>query len=363
MTKKKIGYVHLLWSCPRCATRNPGPQKFCNGCGAPQPPEVEFEQAPEEKLLTDAAEIARAQAGPDTHCPYCGGRNPAGAKFCGACGGDLAGAEARPSGKVVGAFRSTPAAPIVCNRCGTSNPATSLRCSQCGASLAPVSPAAPEPAARTPTAGRPARRFPMILGIVLAALCGLAALVVLLLANRKSETIGVVDSADWERRVAIEALQSVEHEDWQDEIPSSASLGSCREEYRYTSSEPVANSVEVCGTPYTEDTGSGYGEVVQDCEYEVYDSRCSYTIEEWAVVDTEVASGSYGVPAWPSFSLASNERKGEASESYSVVFVTDEGRYTYTPDSAAEFSTFTDGSEWLLEISGFGSITGIEPAP
>jgi hypothetical protein len=359
MTKKTVGYVHLLWSCPRCTTRNPGPQKFCNGCGAPQPPGVAFEQAAEEKLITDAQEIARAKAGPDIHCPYCNGRNPATAKFCGACGGDLAGGKARESGKVVGGFRSAPAAPVVCPRCGTSNPGSALKCGQCGASLA----AAAQPvAAPEPAAARPARRLPMALILIVAGLCGLAALALLFLASRKTETIGVVDSVRWERRVAIEALQEVEREGWQDEIPGSASVGTCREEQRTTSQDPVANSVEVCGTPYTVDTGSGYGEVVQDCVYEVYDSWCSYTVEDWTVIDTVVASGTSGAPDWPSYSLASNERQGDATESYSVEFVTDDGRYTYTPTSATDFAAFEVGSEWLLEISGFGSITGIEPA-
>jgi ribosomal protein L40E len=364
MTKKSIGYVNMLWSCPRCTTRNPGAQRFCNGCGAPQPPDVAFEQAPEEKLLTDAAEIARAKAGPDLHCPYCNGRNPATAKFCGACGGDLAGSKVREAGKVVGAFRSSPAARVVCARCGTSNPAGSLKCAQCGASLAPGSAGGVQAAASaTPATTRPARRAPAVLLIVLAVLCGVAALAVVLFASRKSETIGVVDSVNWERSVAIEALRAVEHEDWQDEIPSSANVGSCREQYRYTSQDPVANSVEICGTPYTVDTGSGYGEVVQDCAYEVYDYLCSYTIEEWSVVDTLATSGTYGAPAWPSLSLASDQRQGDVRESYSVVFATDDGRYTYTPDSAAEFSYFSIGSQWILEVSGFGSITGIEPAP
>jgi hypothetical protein len=364
MTKKTVGYVSMLWTCPRCATRNPGPQKFCNGCGAPQPPDVAFEQAPEEKLLTNAEEISRAKAGPDIHCPYCNNRNPGSAKFCGACGGDLAGGKLREAGKVVGALRSAPAAPVVCPRCGTSNPATSLQCAQCGASLAPVaapaSQAVPTAAAAAP---HPVRRVPVVLLIVLAALCGAAALAVLLLGSRKSEVVGVVDSVSWERSVAIEGLAAVEHEGWQDEIPSDASVGSCRQEYRYTSQDPVANSVEVCGTAYVVDTGSGYGEAVQDCVYEVYDNLCSYTVEEWRVVDTLVSSSTYGTPAWPSVSLASDERQGETRESYSVVFVTDDGRYTYAPSSSTEFSRFTVGSEWLLKVSAFGSISGIEPAP
>ncbi len=361
MTKKTVGYVNMLWSCPRCATRNPGPQKFCNGCGGPQPADVPFEQAPEEKLLTDAAEIARAKAGPDVHCPFCSGRNPATAKFCGACGGDLTSGKARDAGKVVGAFRSAPAAPVTCARCGTSNPASSLKCSNCGASLMPAVASAvaapPATAARTP--GRP----PVVLILILAGLCGLAALAALLFASRKSEVIGEVDSLAWERSVAVEALRAVDREAWRDEVPAAGDLGACREEYRYTSQDPVANSIEVCGTPYTLDTGSGYGEVVQDCVYEVYDDLCSYTAEEWTVVDTAVSSGAAGLPAWPSLSLAVNERQGEQTESYTVVFQTDDGRYTYTPASASEFTAFSIGSRWILEISGFGSISSLQPAP
>jgi hypothetical protein len=56
MTRKTVGYVQLEWACPRCETRNPGPQKFCNGCGGPQPPDVKFEQPAQEKLLTDAGD-------------------------------------------------------------------------------------------------------------------------------------------------------------------------------------------------------------------------------------------------------------------------------------------------------------------
>ena len=109
MTKKTLGYVHLEWACPNCQRKNPGPQKFCNGCGAPQPEDVEFIQAAEEKLITDEAEIARAKAGPDVHCPYCGARNPGDAEFCGGCGGNLAEAAARESGRVVGSHRDKPA--------------------------------------------------------------------------------------------------------------------------------------------------------------------------------------------------------------------------------------------------------------
>lgn len=203
----------------------------------------------------------------------------------------------------------------------------------------------------------------MIVGILAAALCGLAAVGFLVFASRKTEQVGQVNSIGWERRVAIEALRPVEHEDWRDQIPAEADLGSCRQEQRSTSQDPVANSVEVCGTPYTLDTGSGYGEVVQDCVYEVHADRCTYTLPEWTVVDTVVASGTGGVPTWPAVSLASDQRQGERTQTYSVAFVTEKDSYTYAPANEAEFATYVPGSRWLLVINGLGAITSLEPAP
>src|SRR6185369_9906953 len=89
---------------PNCATNNPGLQKTCKNCGAPQPENVQF-HAPtgQQELLKDEKKIAQAQKGADFHCPYCGTRNPADATTCSQCGGDLTGAAQRVSGMVVGA--------------------------------------------------------------------------------------------------------------------------------------------------------------------------------------------------------------------------------------------------------------------
>ncbi len=45
MPQETLGYVKLEWTCPKCRTRNPGTEKTCVSCGAPQPQEVQFEQA------------------------------------------------------------------------------------------------------------------------------------------------------------------------------------------------------------------------------------------------------------------------------------------------------------------------------
>jgi hypothetical protein len=361
MTKKTVGYVQLEWTCPRCETRNPGPQKFCNGCGGPQPPDAKFEQPVQEKLLTDAGEIARAKAGPDIHCPYCSSRNPGNAKFCGACGGELKGGQARASGQVLGAHRPGPAAPIVCPSCGTSNPGGALRCSQCGTSLA--SPPAEGAAAAGAAAARPAIRGPALYGgILLLVLCLAAVAVFFVLGNRTQLVEARVDRLAWSRSVPVLALMELEAEAWQDEVPPDSSIGACTLQYRHTQSDPAPNATEVCGTPYTVDTGSGYGEVVQDCEYQVYDEWCSYTALDWQTADTVTQSGTDTNPFWPEVTLSDGQRLGEGEETYSVVFATPDGELEYEPGSETEFTQFEIGGEWILEVNALGSIVSVEPA-
>ncbi len=357
MTKKTLGYVHLEWACPNCQRRNPGPQKFCNGCGAPQPQDVQFEQPAEEKLITDQAEIARAKAGPDVHCPYCGARNPGDSKFCGGCGGDLTQAVARESGRVVGAHREGPAEQIPCPACGTLNPATAQTCKQCGANLGKKPVGAPE--TRLPAQRKP---IPLAAIIGISLICLVAAIVAIVFFTRTEEVVGEVQAVSWERSVPILALGPVEKEGWQNEIPSDADLGSCGLEYRYTQDEPAANATEVCGTPYTKDTGSGFGEVVQDCEYRVYDDWCDYTVTDWQVFDVVTLSGPDLNPRWPEVNLLSGQKLGDRDETYKVSFTTDGDSYTYTTSNENEFSQFVSGSSWILEVNAFDNVVSVTPA-
>ena len=154
MTKKTVGYVDLEWTCPNCGGRNPGVNKKCATCGFAQPENVQFEQSAQDTLITDTAKIEAAKSGPDIHCPYCGTRNPAGSDRCKQCAGDLTGAKARESGRVVGGMRKEPAPPVKCPSCGTENPATAQKCANCGAVLAK-----PQPVAAAPQATKPAAKM------------------------------------------------------------------------------------------------------------------------------------------------------------------------------------------------------------
>lgn len=166
----------------------------------------------------------------------------------------------------------------------------------------------------------------------------------------------------WERSIPVEALAPVEREAWIDEIPEEAEVGACSQEQRSTSNEPVSNSIEVCGTPYTVDTGSGFGEVVQDCVYEVFDDRCTYTVMDWTVFDTVTVTGTDLNLIWPEVSLVNDQREGEPAEEYVVTFSSDGDTYTYSAGDANEFGRFEVGSTWILTVNALGGVSSVEAA-
>ncbi len=359
MAQKTVGYVHLEWTCPNCSTRNPGPQKTCSGCGAPQPEDVQFEQAAEEKLIQDEAALARAKLGPDIHCYFCGTRNAADAKTCSQCGADLTQGKARGAGQVLGTHRSGPAEKITCPACGTPNEAGAPRCVQCGAGLAQPKPTAPPPAAKAAGANT---RLLTIIAVAVLLLCCAGAITFMVLGGRTQDTSGRVDAVAWTRTIAIEGLAPVEHEDWRDEVPVGSVVGTCSQKIHHTQDDPAPNAREICGTPFTVDKGSGFGEVVQECQYEVYADWCKYTVEEWSKVDEARSTGRDLRPQWPVVRLRSGQREGQREESYEVIFKSDGETYSYQPSDPAEFARFEPGSRWVLKVNTFGSVVSAEPA-
>jgi len=360
MAKKTLGYVEMEWVCPRCGGKNPGSKQTCTTCGGPQPRDVKFQQREGQELIKDEEAQKIAAAGPDVHCAFCGTRNPSDAKICIQCGADLTSAEKRESGQVVGAYSSTPAPEKPCPNCGHMNPGGALRCSNCGASMAAAATGQPV-AAVTPA--KPFKLSPVMIVVGIIGIIGLIILcIVLASALFKTETVtGQVEDRSWTTVVVVEQFQSINRQGWADEIPSGAQVGACEFRYSYTSSEPQPNSTEVCGTPYTVDQGSGFGEVVQDCSYETYAEFCEYTVEDWVAVDQLRLQGDDLNPRLPDTSLASNERTGDSSVVYSIWFNTDMGTLEYQTSDLKLYQLAQFGSEWSLEINGSGEVVAAEP--
>jgi hypothetical protein len=357
--QEELGYVELEWTCKNCGTRNPGSRKNCANCGAAMPPDAKFELPVQQELIQDETRVAAAAAGPDIACPYCGTRNPSTAKTCKQCGGDLTGGKAREAGGVLGAYSDAAQPDIKCQNCGTMNPATALKCKNCGAAL--NRPAAQPTAAAAAATTSGARLNPLMIGGIIAVLL-LCAVGGYFLFFRTSDTVGTVEGVNWQRTIAIMALAPVRDADWQDQIPSGATVLGCELKPRRISNVEEPNSVKVCGTPYVIDQGTGAGKVVQDCQFRVSEEYCSFTRMQLTVIDTVVARGTNLNPNWPSYALKAGEQEGNRAEEYSVVFDAGGQRYTYTPRSAQDFAKFQPGSRWALQVNGLGSIINATPA-
>jgi hypothetical protein len=198
-----------------------------------------------------------------------------------------------------------------------------------------------------------------ILAIVICVAVGIFLVSTLL---RTEEVVGEVQSVNWTRTIPILGLGPVEYEGWLDEIPADTEIHNCSLEYHHSDDEPSENSIEVCGTPYTVDTGSGYGEVVQDCIYEIYEDWCTYTQYEYVTVDAVTVTGSDRDPYWPQVTMAEGQIEGEGEETYEIVFQTDEGPYSFTTSDFNQFRQFQLNSRWVLNVSTFNDVVSVEPA-
>lgn len=359
MARKTLGYVNLEWICPRCGAKNPGTAEQCAACGGPQPDETTFQQSAGQPLITGEEAQKIAQSGADIICPYCSTRNPAGSTACAHCGAELKEGKQRESGEVLGAYQpEKAAAEIKCPHCGQMNPASALTCATCGGSLAAKVEAAPQAQAKTPA--RPGT------GIIIAGIVGLIALIILCVALfkvlGKTESVNATVSAvAWQTSVMIEAFQPVTHQAWKGDIPAGAEMGDCQYRYSHTSQEPEPIATEICGTPYTVDQGNGYGEVVQDCAYDVYAEYCSYSVTEWTSVGEEKLQGNDLFPQLPNPALAQNQRLGSSNEVFEITFTSDQGSYSYTTRDASLFQQARVGSQWTLEIGAMNSIRSLQP--
>lgn len=343
MARKSLGFVPLIWKCPSCGTQNPGPIKTCTACGAPQPEDVKFLRVDEEEFnfIKDEALIRMAQAGPDIHCPWCGTRNPSTATLCSNCGGELSqGGKLRQTG----------------NRVQTVSEAE----------IAAQAPQPVQPSQSIPNSGfkqpaKPVNKKGIIIAVVVIALLCLVSILVMSWLNKTDTVKATVTDVYWERSVQLESYQEVVTDDWCDELPSGAVVLSRSQQYRYTTEYPVANATEVCGEEYVVDTGTGVGEVVQDCVYEVYDDYCEYQAWAWVALSPETVSGRDLAPYWPDFSLSDGVREAGYAEDYVITFSGDGEKYTYSTTDVDLFLQAEIGSSWELSVNQFNQVRELNP--
>jgi ribosomal protein L40E len=348
MTRRSKGFVELEWTCPNCDSRNRGSRKTCENCGAPQPENVQFQRAAEEKRITDENAARLAGAGADIHCGFCGARNPAAAKTCSQCGGDLAEGKKRQAGA---ALQAAPALPktVVCKNCDTENPGSERICSKCGSPLPRAEAPRPAPAkaaASSPSAQKKQPNWWLFGGIgAFLLLCCVAIIAIFFLPTKTLQ--GTVTDVAWQTSVPVQEVRAVDYNNEPGGAPSGAYNVSCHTE-----------SEEVC-SERTVDQGNGYAEVVEECHTESQE-YCSYTVDEWTTIQTYTLDGNDLYPVYESPNVSFDQRLGDASERLTVYFNTPEGQETYTPDTISEYQQFQIGSTWTLKMNLAGAVISVE---
>jgi hypothetical protein len=348
--RQSKGFVELEWVCPNCDSRNKGSKKTCENCGAPQPENVKFQRATEEKIVSDQNVIAAAKAGADIHCGFCGTRNPATAKVCSQCGGDLAEGRKRQAGGLMQAAPTPPKA-LRCTNCGFENPGTARTCGQCGAPLhtaAIAKPIAAQAAATTSAHAQPKKINWWLFGGIGAflVLCCIAGLALFLLPSKSVR--GTVESVYWQTSVPLQEVRAVDYSNETGSPPSDAYNVSCHTE-----------SQQVCEDK-TVDQGNGFAEVVTECHDEST-QYCSYTVDEWTTVQSYDLSGYDLYPQYDQPSVYNSQRLGNPTEKFTVTFSTPDGEQNYSPGSVNEFQQFQIGSTWTIKLNALGSVISVEP--
>ena len=386
MAQKVVGYREMIWTCPNCGAKNPGSRRTCGSCGAAMDENVQFEQQTSASMITDEKILEKAKTGPDIYCAYCGNRNPAGSTVCARCGADLSEGKEREHGTEHSAHIDEHGSgtdnSVVCSACGAVNPAGALKCASCGAPLNVSSEKEGIPSGGQNASGGQKKGCSrgcltiIIILVLFGMLSGLFMNSCGILGNlggggggnppvvyntpepNKILTASVV-AQNWQTSIQVIGPIDSKANAWEDQLPDDARNVRCTDKKRYTSDEEVADSVEVCGTPYAVDLGNGYEQLTQDCVYEVYEPYCEYTVTKTGVIENRKASGS-----GPNPELAYVESKystGTQSVSYSVVLRDENGReYKLTPQTISEYRSYSIGSEYQIEVTSTGRIVNME---
>ncbi len=347
--RESKGFVQLEWVCPNCDGRNAGSLKTCASCGAPQPDNVQFQRAANEKIVTDEKLVQAAKRGADIHCGFCGTRNPSNAVTCSQCGGDIKEGKARQAGQVLQAA-ATPPKVVTCTNCGTENPGTERTCAKCGSPLPrAAAPQAEVGQVKTADAQKGTERKKpnwLLFGGIGALLLTCIAILFMFVFPSKSVR-GTVADVRWQTSMPVQEIQAVNYSNERGSAPSDAYNVSC-----HTKSEEVCEEKTV-------DQGNGFAEVVQECHTES-EQYCSYMVDEWTTIQTYDLSGSDLFPVYENPSVASDQRLGSASEDLTVYFSTPDGQESYSPGSISEFQQFQIGSVWTLNMNALGGVLSVE---
>ncbi|HEX3045947.1 MAG TPA: hypothetical protein VHY08_14410 [Bacillota bacterium] len=317
--------IHMgRWDCQFCGHKgNLGPEQKCSSCGKPRGENVKFYLPDDAPEVTSAEEIARAKAGADWVCDYCGASNKVDTQRCQGCGNEKTQTDLPLPTRSIPLNQETP------NSSGVISHQIPVK--------------------------KPKSRVGW--GIVILFIIGLIWILV-----PKRIDLSVVGH-EWKRTIAIENYRLVQHEDWS-VPPAGKMINSFRAIHHYNKvfdhyeTRTRTVQVKVGEERYVSgkrDLGNGYFEdeystrpIYEDREEEyqekiyrnepVYQTKYRYRIYEWTVDRTAVAAGRDHNPNWPQGAQGGKEwRNGAKAEMYTVILKDKRGN---------EYKVNTDYDYW-----------------
>ena len=75
-----------------------------------------------------------------------------------------------------------------------------------------------------------------------------------------------------------------------------------------------------------------------------------------------VLEGRDFTPRWPETRLGKDQRESERSEQYVITFQTENGPVRYQVPKLQDFTQFTQGSKWTLEVNSRSEVISAQPA-
>lgn len=314
----RMGY----WDCPSCgAKKNLGPNAQCAQCGLPRGPKIAFYTDDSAPTIDDPEMIARARAGADWKCKYCGKDNRAGVLDCHNCG-------AGPDGSVKREQTFIAAGPPP----------------KKGLSLG------------------------MILGIVGGVIAALGLLVWFLFVRTKPVEV-VIDSMAWVKSREVLQLVEVEKEDWKENVPAGARVKSTTTKSRSKQVQEGTKKVKVG----KKDLGNGmfedvYKEEPNYVQKQVDEPWVTYTVEEQKVEKVLKNESTDGKepddPADDKRSLGPGRKLGELKNVLALKLKGKNGKsYDYEVNvekEGARLKRFEVGKSFVARVNTMGAVTKLE---
>lgn len=321
-----------FWDCRACGhKRIDGPLEACTACGQPRDRHVEFYTDDAAAVVEDPEMVARARAGADWRCKYCGAENRAGILDCHQCG-------AGPDGSKRREEKYIPDDPSA---------------AQPGVPAAPAAAAAPK------------KSNALVVLMVVLGIIGVLGAGVWYLFLRTTEEKVEVTSVAWQKTLQIEERRIETGKAWADELPKGAKVVKKETKPRKKKVQDGTKKVKVG----KKDLGNGMFEDVykEEPKYvtkEVDDTWVTYEAEEWVKgkkLKEETTDGSE--PDKPKFKQSKKKRAGKRENKLVVGLKDKKGeKYTYeldlsdVKDAKKRASSFEKGQKYTAEINTVGKV-------